>query len=288
MAIVSIYIPTHNRRILLEGAVNSVRAQTYQSLEIIVVNDSSSDDTRSYLDKLARAESRLVAIHSDRPLGAGAARNAALRRASGEFVTGLDDDDQFLPDRIQTFVTEWNALGVEQERTSCLFTESIMKDEARSFVTTDRKEKVSYSDLFRHNFIGNQVFCPRQRLLEIGGFDENLPAWEDLDLFMRLLKRYGPARRVSGASYICHVERSRPRISSSAANHYLAYEKIIDKNSAQMARQQSELFLQLFSPFYGTIPSASDWARMFRLRAPPILVVKLLKAAVRNSLRKFL
>lgn len=288
MALVSIYIPTHNRRILLEGAINSVRAQTYQSLEIIVVNDASSDETRSYLDQVARTEPRLVVIHSDRPLGAGGARNAALRKASGEFTTGLDDDDQFAPDRIQTFITEWSALGVEQERTSCLFTDSIMKDETRSFVTTDRRAEVAYSDLFQHNFIGNQVFCPTHRFLEIGGFDENLPAWEDLDLFMRLLERYGPARRVSGASYICHVEPSRQRISNNSAKHYLAYEKIVEKNPAQTPRQQTELFLQLFSPFYGTIPSASDWSRMFRLGAPPTLLVKLLRATVRNCLRKFL
>lgn len=280
--LVTIFLPTHNRRLLLEKAISSVREQAYQSLEIVVVNDASTDETREFLDHLAREESRLVVIHSEIPLGAARARNLALRRARGEFATGLDDDDYFLPDRIQKFVSEWNELGPGLQ-ISCLFTDSIMREQRRAVVTTDRKVEVNRSDLFRHNFIGNQIFCPTQRLLEIGGFDENLPALEDLELFMRLLERYGPAQRVSGATYVCNVDRNRQRMSNNEAKHYSAYQKIVEKNPAATSQQQAELFLQLFSPFYGTIPSASDWSHMLQLKAPPALLIKFLRATVRNN-----
>jgi glycosyltransferase involved in cell wall biosynthesis len=283
---VTVYIPTHNRRKLVERAINSVLAQTYQDLEIIVVNDASSDGTMEYLDQVALSEPRLVVIHTRKPLGAGAARNRALEIATGQLLTGLDDDDEFGPTRIADFVSEWTAMGALTDEISCLFTDSLLVDGVRSFVTTDRKEVVSYRELFQHNFIGNQVFCPTKRILEIGGFDEGLPAWEDLDLFIRLLRRYGPARRLSVASYICHIERNRDRISNNAANHHLAFEMISEKTRGLPAQLHQQLFLQLFSPFYGTIPTISDWRRLLVWRAPPTLLARLLRANIRNLIRK--
>ncbi|WP_342733650.1 glycosyltransferase [Bradyrhizobium sp. B117] len=289
MSKVSIYIPTHNRQKLLERALNSVRAQTFRDLEIIVVNDASTDSTRDYLDQIVLTEPRLVVVHSDEPAGAAAARNIALKRATGELATGLDDDDEFKPGRVEALLAEWSELAPAHDHISCLFTDSIMSDGTRAFTTIDRKSEVSYIDLFRHNFIGNQIFCPTKRLLSVGGFDESLPAWEDLELFMRLVKRYGAARRLAGeASYICHIEANRARISSNKAKHIRAFEQIIEKASDQPSERHSELFLQLFSSFYGTIPSVSDWRRMLELKAPPYLLAKLLRAALRNSLKKHL
>jgi hypothetical protein len=180
----------------------------------------------------------------------------------------------------------WTALGDATNQISCLFTESIMTDGISSFVTTDRKQDVDYLDLFRHNFIGNQVFCPLQRLLDIGGFDEALPAWEDLEMFMRLLKRFGPARRAFDPSYVCHADRNRERISTSAARQLAAYEKILAKTADVPSDLHQELFLQLFSSFYGTVPTIADWRRMLAWRPKPQMMARLAKAALRNAVRQ--
>lgn len=93
--LISIYIPTHNRRKLLERAVKSVQQQTYLNIELIIVDDGSSDSTWDYLNDIANKNIRI--FKHEQPLGACAARNLAIKHAKGKFITGLDDDDEFQP-----------------------------------------------------------------------------------------------------------------------------------------------------------------------------------------------
>ena len=284
MVKVSIYIPTRNRRSLVERALQSVIQQTHGDLEIIVVNDASTDDTGPYLDNLRSIEPRLIVIHSDKPKGAPAARNRAIRIASGQFITGLDDDDEFTPTRIASLLNYWNSLGDDAGHVSGLFTQSMMTDGKSSSPTTDRKAEVRYEDLFYHNFIGNQIFCPTPYLRAVGGFDENMPALQDLELFMRLVSKFGPARLVPDYSYLCYVDDGRERISKNAQRRYAAFDRIVQKNSEAPSYLRPHLFMQLFSPFYGTVPSLSDWSRMIRWGATPTLLAKMLRATVRNAM----
>lgn len=284
MVKVSVYIPTHNRRLLVERALRSVMQQTHSDLDIIVVNDASTDDTRAYLDDLRVREPRLTVIHADQAKGAPAARNRAISVATGLFITGLDDDDEFTSTRIETLLSYWNDLGDDVNRISGLFTQSVLTDGKSSFPTTDRKDMVGYEDLFHHNFIGNQIFCPTQHLLEVGGFDENMPALQDLELFMRLVRRFGPSRLVPNCSYVCYVDDGRDRISKNTKKRYDAFERIMQKNDDAPPNLRPYLFLQLFSPFYGTIPSLSDWGRMIQWGATPALLAKMLRVTIRNFL----
>ena len=284
MVKVSIYIPTRNRRLLVERALRSVIQQTHSDLDIIVVNDASTDDTRTYLDDLRAREPRLTVIHSDAARGAPAARNRAIKVATGQFITGLDDDDEFTPTRIENLLSYWNNLGDDASRTAGLFTQSMMTDGRKSVRTTDRKDRVGYEDLFHHNFIGNQIFCPTRYLEEVGGFDEDMPALQDLELFMRMVRRFGPARLAPDYSYVCYVDEGRERISKNAKKRYEAFEKIITKNSEAPSHLRPHLFMQLFSPFYGTIPSLTDWSRMVKWGAPPVAFAKMLRVTIRNAL----
>ena len=283
---VSIYIPTRNRRPLLARAIASVRRQTHENIQIIVVDDGSTDDTPEYLRDLSAQEPRLIVLHTETPRGACVARNRAIASASGPFITGLDDDDEFRADRIALFLSRWESLGPEAEMISCLFSESVLTDGITSKITTDRKAQVSYLDLFRHNFIGNQIFCPRERLLAIGGFDEDMPAWQDLEMFMRLVKRFGEAERLREPTYVCYVDRGRDRISTSIDKRTEAFRKIVDKNANVPADLHHQLFLELFSPFYGTVPTLDDWKKMLAWRARPQLLARLFRASLRNSLRR--
>lgn len=91
-----IVIPTKDRRLLLERALESVRTQTYEPYRVVIINDGSSDDTKSYLDSLS--DPRIRVIHHERSRGVNAARNAAFKTLrEGEWVVPLDDDDYFLP-----------------------------------------------------------------------------------------------------------------------------------------------------------------------------------------------
>jgi glycosyltransferase involved in cell wall biosynthesis len=282
--LVSVYLPTHNRRMLLERAVSSVLRQSHQNIELIIADDGSSDGTGEYLEKLASADNRVLALSLERPRGGPAARNMAIFKASGRFITGLDDDDEFREDRIASFLTHWAKYEAEQEQFSCLFSESLMVDVNSTRITTDRKRRVDYQDLFSHNFIGNQVFCLTQTLRDVGGFDERMRAWQDLETFMRLLRQHGHALLVPEATYVCHVERDRERISSKHESLRSAFKIIQEKHTDVPVGLHHRLFLQMFSRFYGFTPKMTDWKQLLEWRASPRIALALLMETLRNSL----
>ena len=97
--LITVYIPTHNRSILLKRAVDSVLRQTYENFEIIICDDGSSDNTADYLVDLASRDHRVKFIRNNEPKGACFSRNRCIELAKGEFITGLDDDDEFVENR---------------------------------------------------------------------------------------------------------------------------------------------------------------------------------------------
>lgn len=213
---VTVYIPTRNRGTLLERAVRSVLEQDVDGVEVIVVDDCSTDGTVGIVERLIdenRTGTALKLIKLPSSSGACVARNCAIKAASGRFVTGLDDDDYFLPGRIWSFLEAF-----DPSRESFVFA-SYLREGAMCGGRVSRKPitlpaLVDLPRLLMRNVVGNQIFTTKERLLEVGGFDERLPAWQDYDLWIRLLRRYGPARRVGAASYVHSVDASAVRISN--------------------------------------------------------------------------
>jgi len=97
--LVSTIIPVHNRAGLLREAVASVLTQTYRSIEIIIVDDGSTDDTPKVADALAADSSGVIRVVHQSNAGSGLAREAGRRVARGEFIQYLDSDDVLLPDK---------------------------------------------------------------------------------------------------------------------------------------------------------------------------------------------
>src|SRR5512144_610930 len=112
---VSVYLPTRNRAASLQRAVDSVLAQTHADFELIVVDDGSSDGTRQCLEDAQRSDARVRAIHHAVSRGAPASRNAAIAAARGEWLTGLDDDDEFLPRRLELLLAHAQLLDAAGE-----------------------------------------------------------------------------------------------------------------------------------------------------------------------------
>lgn len=191
---ISVYIPTRNRVGLLSAAVSSVLAQGFSDLELIVVDDASNDGTVSFLEFIARADARVRVLRNDSPRGAPAARNRAITQAAGEFVTGLDDDDQFEPQRLGALYKSWASFARYKVPLSCIFTQDIFVSHGKDIGVSKKRGTVEFSDLTETNHIGNQIFAPKSVFEGAGLFDEKLPAWQDLELFMRVVKRFGAAR----------------------------------------------------------------------------------------------
>lgn len=102
--LVSTIIPVYNRPELVLDAVQSVLAQTYQALEIIIVDDGSTDHTLEVLKQLKKQSSTISVLHQSNH-GPGVARQTGLSRASGEFIQFLDSDDLLLPNKFTQQVT---------------------------------------------------------------------------------------------------------------------------------------------------------------------------------------
>lgn len=98
--LVSVIMPTYNRADLVTRSIESVLAQTHRNLELVVVDDRSKDNTASVLSCLSAKDSRVRYFLNDGKKGAAGARNTGLAMVQGDYVAFLDDDDEFLPEKI--------------------------------------------------------------------------------------------------------------------------------------------------------------------------------------------
>src|SRR5688572_26839751 len=96
---VSVVIPTHNRPLMLRRAIDSVLAQTYQDFEIIVVDDGLRERSDNVV-KLFE-DDRIRYISHEQEHGAPAARNTGIKNSNGELIAFLDDDDEWLPQKLE-------------------------------------------------------------------------------------------------------------------------------------------------------------------------------------------
>ncbi len=204
--LVSIYMPTHNRVELAIRAVESVLNQTYNNLELIVVDDGSCDDTYSKLNGID--DRRLVLIRNERASGACYSRNRAIKKAQGKYITGIDDDDYFHPSRIEKLLKSFD------EKYSFVF-DSAIQDNKGFYKSEEVSEKiVNLREILSSN-IGNQVFTLTERVLSVGGFDVSLPSSQDYDLWTRLIIEYGDAKKINSATYYFDITHENKRISTS-------------------------------------------------------------------------
>lgn len=214
--LVSVYIPTHNRSKILIRAVESVLAQSFENIEILVCSDASTDDTDLVMQEYCRKYSNIHYFRNETPMGACVARNICIDNAKGEFITGLDDDDVFHPERIKLFVEHYKKTDAflcagYSEQALVDFSPSIFKPlSAENKVTT-----IVLSDLLFENEIGNQIFTATEKLKAINGFCEEMPAWQDYDTWTRLSIKFGAGRKIHFLSYIADIDPTRERITTS-------------------------------------------------------------------------
>lgn len=229
--LVTVYMPTRNRGDFVFRAAESILQQTYQNIELIIVDDCSEPDIQERLACLAREHpARIQLFLNQRQSGAPASRNRALRSARGQFITGIDDDDVFLPNRLSTFVASW------RKEDSFLYADDIFASENRQRVW--KKKAASLPRLLSYNCVGNQVFTKTQYLTEVGGFDENLLSAQDYDLWVRLALRYGPGRRIPSATQIVSRSIQQHNRLSSSKMTWRGYYTVYKKHFALMNRTQ--------------------------------------------------
>ena len=244
------YITTYNRRKLLERAINSVLNQTHSPIELIVADDGSTDGSQEYLTEM-HEQGILTAIlnTTGKSKGACYGRNRAISMAKGEFISGLDDDDYFEPWRIETFIKKWQEYTVNINVFSALF-DSVVEHRKSGPVACYDTGVATYQKLRKGNVVGNQVFTKTSYLKAVGGFDEQMPALQDWDTWLRLYNKDGDILNVNTRSYIQIQNHEGERITGKPADKIrFAFNRLMNKLQPLTRSEESHLLATMYSGY---------------------------------------
>jgi glycosyltransferase involved in cell wall biosynthesis len=180
---VSVVLPTHNRRLLVSQAVNSILRQEGVSLELIVVDDGSTDGTGPWLERMALRDPRIKVVHHESPRFLPNARNAGVGQATGRWVAFCDDDDLWAPDKL---ASQLAALRASSTRWGC--TGVVVIDDGLEIIGHLHVEGgAAFPRLLEVNTIRvSSAIAELGLIREVGGFDPSLRASEDWDVWIKL------------------------------------------------------------------------------------------------------
>ncbi|HKK46446.1 MAG TPA: glycosyltransferase [Balneolaceae bacterium] len=228
--LVSAVVTTCNRADLLSRALDSVVVQTYDNLELIIVDDGSTDQTPRVIEGYKDIRS-IKYIRNETSLGACRARNRGIQEANGTFVAGLDDDDKWHEERIEKMVAAYS------DEYACVTSDITMVYPHAEKVWKKKRIIDLYTLLFT-NQVGNQVLARRDRVLEVGGFDPDLEAAQDYDLWIRLCKEYGPILNVQEPLQTVYLGHSEDQITHQSA--FKGYLQFYKKHKSLMNKAQKK------------------------------------------------
>jgi glycosyltransferase involved in cell wall biosynthesis len=201
--LVSVIIPAYKAEPYITDAIESVLAQTYQPIEILVAYRDSSDGTKAILDRYATAK-KITIVHQEGK-GLSNGRNGAIKHARGEFVALLDADDLFLPTKIEAQV---GYLTAHPECDACYVDIRHFKD--HNLTALLELQYTYYSgdavlpNLLKKNFIAPSTVMLRRTIMDRAGlFDEALTRSEDWEYWLRLIRN---------SAMICFLSQTLGRI----------------------------------------------------------------------------
>ncbi|MGH2343359.1 glycosyltransferase (plasmid) [Segnochrobactraceae bacterium EtOH-i3] len=198
--LVTVIMPVRNRASIISSAIRSVLAQSYKNLELLVVDDGSTDGTpivaRGVGDSLRDSRLKVISIPAS---GVSAARNVGLEAASGEYISYLDSDNTWLPDHITIL------LGNIIANTHHTLAHAALRIFSPNGTIRYRGEKFDQIIMSRENFIDMNVLIHHRRVIDSGlRFDETLLRCVDWDFIYRSCEKFGHSHYVPvvGCNYL--------------------------------------------------------------------------------------
>ena len=186
----SVNITTYNRSGLLARALNSIVLQDFTSLEVVIADDFSKDDTESIVDSF-RDKLKIVYIKHKNNYGNAVARNTALANSKGRFVAFLDDDDEWIDSR--KIQKQLDLFSKYNDKIIVCSSVAIVDSELNSRTKSVKRPE----NLLTHLLVGNglifnsTVMLERSTMIEVGGFDERMKKGVDSEFFRRCVVKFG-------------------------------------------------------------------------------------------------
>lgn len=238
---ISIVIPTYNRAAWVGQAIRSVLAQTVVDLELIVMDDGSTDDTASVIGALP-ADGRLRYVLQENS-GRSEARNHGLRLAKGEYIGFLDSDDQLLPDAL---ATQLATFAMQPEAGMTVAGYRVVGDQGQALGEFRPWEWADRSDLqgWLFNCFGmpGTVLHRRTWVEHIGGFDRACEIAEDWDLYLRLAA--AGCQTAWNRSIVCAYHRHQGSSIMDIERHHSGAERALEKLGKSADRPLDALLLR--------------------------------------------
>ncbi len=191
--LISIIIPNYNNAIYLEHCLDSILTQTYPNLEIIISDDCSTDTSREIIEKYAQKFSNIKPILLDTNIGVTVNRIQAIDNATGEFITTIDSDDYYYDKN--KILSEYN-FYIQHDRDVIIYSNSaLVTPEDKIIRVRGNKKNIKEGDILydiitRSSKIPYNFLMKKKQYLAIGGYDSEIPLYEDWDLKIRLAAKY--------------------------------------------------------------------------------------------------
>ncbi len=239
---VSVIVPTYQRAHCVAVAVGSALVQTFTDLEVLVIDDGSTDGTDAAVTSIG--DPRIRYIRLEHNAGVAAARNRGIRESRGEYLAFLDSDDTWFPDKIARQLERFERGGADLG----LVYGGVEQHDGRGGVETTLPTHRGrlFHQLLQCNVIhggGSNVMIPRHVVARVGFFDEALPAIEDYDYWLRISRAY-VVDFVDEAVMRYEDPLGAERKSLHLASNHRARVQFHDKHGPQMRRAGVEhLFL---------------------------------------------
>lgn len=226
--LVSVIIPVYNRESTIMRSINSVLKQTYTNIEVIIVDDCSTDSTVNVVNECS--DERLRVFRLTKNQGANIARNIGIREAKGEYIAFQDSDDEWLEKKLEKQLSYIHETNVQ-----ALYCPYILYDEEKTsmvpeeYLDMDRCEKCLADTLREKNVIGTPtlIVC-KDVFSEVGLFDEEMKRLQDYEFVIRLAKsvKIGYVNEPLVKAYRMPIS-----ISSDISLLVNAYAKILEKHA---------------------------------------------------------
>ena len=222
LPLVSIILPSYNCAAFLPHSIGTILSQTYNSYEIIVIDDGSTDNTKEVLYPFMQ---RIKYIRLEQNKGLPTARNIGIRSAQGKYIAFIDADDLWLPEKLQTDIEYFET----HPEVSMVYSKHINIDEKGDDLNGNTKKQLPSGNIFtqlfsEQNFIITSSVVVRKEVFETTGlFDEQLFNCQDWDMWLRIAFHF----KVAGINKPLVKYRHNPHSLSKNRNNVLKYQKII-------------------------------------------------------------
>lgn len=185
---VSIIIPTYKRSDFLDRAIESCLNQTYKNIEVIVVddNDADSEYSQNNLNVLSKYDG-VKYIKNGKNMGGNYSRNNGVKNSTGDFIAFLDDDDEFLPEKIEKQVELYEQVNDKNCAIVYCYGELIDDNNNKIIEKNDSEGNCLYEHLIHHVAVTSFLLFPKKIFDDGYFFDEKIKACQEGELTLRLL-----------------------------------------------------------------------------------------------------